>query len=120
MGSVAPEFALRVPLATWFRYRAAAERTHSSVLLLTQHPCSKSSAGLLLHCQPSRTDPDATTVFTGAEHRVTITRDRFAGNSNLVDFGRRKPPQSDHSILWNTCTPWSSPLPAPSQQAGRQ
>ena len=27
MGSVAPEFALRVPLATWFRHRAAAERT---------------------------------------------------------------------------------------------
>jgi hypothetical protein len=120
MGGIAPEFALRVPLATWFRYRAAAERTHSSVLLLTQHPCSKSSAGLLLHCQPSRTDPDATTVFTGAEHRVTITRDRFAGNSNLVDFARRKPPQSDHSILWNTRTPWSFTHPTLPQKAGRK
>ena len=28
MCSIAPEYALRVPLATWFRYRAAAERTH--------------------------------------------------------------------------------------------
>ncbi|HVT97014.1 MAG TPA: hypothetical protein VHE33_05870 [Acidobacteriaceae bacterium] len=108
LGSIAPEFALRVPLATWFRYRAAAERTHASVLLLTQHPCAKSSAGLVLHCQPSQIDPDVTTVFTGAEHRVEIVRDRFARVSNVVDFGSRKPPQSDHSILWNTCTPWST------------
>ena len=41
MGSVAPEFASRVPLATWFRYRAAAERTQSSILLLTQYACAK-------------------------------------------------------------------------------
>lgn len=144
MGSIAPEFALRVPLATWFRYRAAAERTHASVLLLTQHPCSKSSAGLVLHCQPSQVDPDSgsdsTTVFTGAENRVTITRDRFASNTNLVDFARRKPPQSDHSIHhpsapktgvpgaqvhWQTRTPWSCTVrptvrPAQPQKAGRK
>jgi hypothetical protein len=111
LGSIAPEFALRVPLATWFRYRAAAERTHASVLLLTQHPCSKSSAGLVLHCQPSQVDPEATTVFTGAEHRIEIARDRFARVSNVVDFDRRKPPQSDHSILWTSRTPWSTANP---------
>ncbi len=90
LGSIAPEFALRVPLATWFRYRAAAERTHASVLLLTQHPCSKSSAGLVLHCQPSQVDPEATTVFTGAEHRIEIKRDRFASTQR----GRLRPPQA--------------------------
>ena len=35
LGGIAPEFAARVPLATWFRYRAAAERTQASLLLLT-------------------------------------------------------------------------------------
>jgi recombination protein RecA len=114
MGSVAPEFALRVPLATWFRYRAAAERTHASVLLLTQHACTKSSAGLVLHCQPSQIDPDSTTVFTGAHHRVEIARERFA---KVVDFDRRKPPQSDHSILWQSRTPWSTTRP---EKAGRK
>jgi hypothetical protein len=104
LGSIAPEFALRVPLATWFRYRAAAERTHASVLLLTQHPCSKSSAGLVLHCQPSQVDPEGTTVFTGSEHSIAIARDRFP--ANLVDFNSRKPPQSDHTILWRTRAPW--------------
>jgi recombination protein RecA len=52
MGSLAPEAVSRVPLATWFRYRAAAERTQSSIVLLTQHSCAKSSAELLLRLQP--------------------------------------------------------------------
>jgi recombination protein RecA len=117
MGSVAPEFALRVPLATWFRYRAAAERTHASVLLLTQHACTKSSAGLVLHCQPSQVDPSSTTVLTGAEHRIEIARERF---SKVVDFDSRKPPQSDHSILWNSTTPWSSTQSTSPTKAGRR
>jgi recombination protein RecA len=108
MGSVAPELALRVPLATWFRYRAGAERTHASVLLLTKHACTKSSAGLVLHCQPGLVDPESTTVSTGTEHRIEIARERFAPSTKVVDFDRRKPPQSDHSILWQSHTPWSS------------
>ena len=117
MGSIAPEFALRVPLATWFRYRAAAERTHASVLLLTQHACTKSSAGLVLHCQPSQVDPDSTTVLTGANHRVEIARERFA---KVVDFESRKPPQSDHSILWQSRTPWSATRSLTSEKAARK
>ena len=51
MGSLAPEHVSRIPLATWFRYRAAAERTQASVVLLTQYPCAKSSAGLVLRLE---------------------------------------------------------------------
>jgi recombination protein RecA len=115
MGSIAPEFALRVPLATWFRYRAAAERTHATILLLTQHACTKSSAGLVLHCQPSQVDPSSTTVFTGADHRIEIARERFA---KVVDFAR-KPPQSDHSILWKSSTPWSVTHSVRGEKSGR-
>jgi hypothetical protein len=119
MGSVAPEFALRIPLATWFRYRAAAERTHASVLLLTQHACTKSSAGLVLHCQPSQIDPGSTTVLNGSEHRIEIACERFANVDKVVDF-TRKPPQSDRSILWNSRTPWSAPRPVRHEKSGRQ
>src|SRR5579863_10416038 len=52
MAGIAPEHAARVPLATWFRYRAAVERTRASLLLLTQHSCAKSSAELLLRFGP--------------------------------------------------------------------
>lgn len=88
MGSVAPEFALRVPLATWFRYRAAAERTQASVILLTQQACTKSSAGLVLTLAPAGILSEGETVLTGAAYRVEIARERFAEHS-------RKPPQSD-------------------------
>jgi recombination protein RecA len=123
MASIAPEFALRIPLATWFRYRAAAERTHASVLLLTQHACTKSSAGLVLHCHPNQVDSEhnaeweSTTVFTGANHRIEITRERFV---KVIDFDRRKPPQSDHSILWQSRTPWSATCPPASEKAARK
>jgi hypothetical protein len=119
LGSIAPEFALRIPLATWFRYRAAAERTHASVILLTQHPCAKSSAGLVLHCSPSQVDPDSATVFTGAEYRIEIARDRFAHTSNVVNFGSRKPPQSDHTVLWSTRAAWSTACVNTPEKAGR-
>ncbi len=103
MGSVAPEYALRVPLATWFRYRAAAERTHVSFVLLTQQACTKSSAGLVLCLQPGQIVDEGSTVFTGAEYRIEIARERFA---KVVDFAR-KPPQSDHSIHWQSRASWA-------------
>ena len=53
LGSIAPEFVSRVDLGTWHRYRVAAERTQSSIVLLTQHVCAKSSAELLLRLHPA-------------------------------------------------------------------
>ncbi|MGB6133438.1 MAG: recombinase RecA [Acidobacteriaceae bacterium] len=103
MGSVAPEFALRVPLATWFRYRAAAERTQASVLLLTQQACTKSSAGVVLHCAAGPVFSDGGAVFTGAEYRVEIARERFAP---VTEFSR-KPPQSERSVRWQSRTAWA-------------
>ena len=105
-GSIAPEHAARVPLATWFRYRAAAERTQASILLLTQHPCAKSSAELVLGMQPGKPLEDETTVFTGLTHKVTVTRERFApAPTNVIPL--RKPPQGDRSASWNSRTVWA-------------
>lgn len=77
MAGIPPEYATRVPLATWFRYRAAAERTRASLVLLTQHPCAKSSGELLLRFQPGEACDEESTVFTGIEHRVEVERRRF-------------------------------------------
>ncbi|MGI8771291.1 MAG: recombinase RecA [Acidobacteriaceae bacterium] len=106
MGSIAPDYASRVPLSTWFRYRAAAERTHASILLLTQHPCSKSSAALVLRLQPGDALQDEVTVFTGIEHRVEVVRQRFAqGPANVVSL--RKPPQRENAASWQSRTTWA-------------
>lgn len=107
MAGLAPEFVSRVPLGTWFRYRAAAERTQSSILLLTQYGCAKSSAELLLRLEPAVALCDETTVFTGIRPRVAVARQRFVqGNgSNLIPL--RKPPQSMHVASWPSRTIWA-------------
>ena len=122
MGSVAPEYALRVPLATWFRYRSVAERTQAIVLLLTQQPCTRSSAELVLECESGQVFSEGSTVLTGAEYQVEIARERFARSSQVTDLSR-KPPQSDHSagspLRWQSQTPWSAPHSAQPAKAGR-
>ena len=80
MGSIAPSFATCVPLATWFRYRAAAERSQASILLLSQHACAKSSAELVLQMESEDARCDEETVFTGLHHRVLVQRQRFTNH----------------------------------------
>jgi hypothetical protein len=106
MGSLAPEFISRVPLATWFRYRAAAERTQTSILLLTQHPCAKSSAELLLRLESAEAICDEATVFTGIKPHVEVARQRFAQTAgNVVSL--RKPPQRANVASWQSRTAWA-------------
>ncbi len=80
MGSLAAEYVSRVPLAIWFRYRAAAERPQASIVLLTQHPCSKSSAGLVVRLQTGTSGARGSRAATGFHARVvphvrSLTRD---------------------------------------------
>lgn len=106
MGSIAPEYALRVPLATWFRYRAAAEKSQASILLLTQHACAKSSAGLVLRLQPGTPRDEETTVFTGVEYHVEVARERFKPvSTNVIPL--RKPPQRTRDTTWHSRTAWA-------------
>jgi hypothetical protein len=106
MGSIPPEFAARVPLATWFRYRAAAERSQTSVLLLSQYACAKSSAELALRLELEDALQNETTVFTGVAYRIEVLRDRFKPNAGNV-IPLRKPPQSAHTAAWHSRTAWA-------------
>lgn len=99
LGSMAPEYAARVPLATWFRYRAAAERTQTSVLLLTQESCAKSSAEVLLRLEAGHACGAGSTVFAGMEYRAAVDRQRFTG--------ARKPPQRETGAHWQGRTAWA-------------
>jgi hypothetical protein len=105
MGSVAPEHVSRIPLATWFRYRAAAERAQACILLLTQTSCAKSSAELLLRFQPAASITAESTVFTGLEASVEVARRRFSSENNVTPF--RKPPQSARPTNWTSRAAWA-------------
>jgi recombination protein RecA len=106
LGSVAPEYASRIPLATWFRYRAAAERTQASFLLLTQTSCAKSSAELLLHFEPANAIETEPTVFTELEATVEISRRRFSSAEEAVT-PFRKPPQNARPTRWTSRATWA-------------
>jgi recombination protein RecA len=106
LGGIAPEHVLRIPLATWFRYRAVAEQKQTSVLLLSQHACAKSSASLQLHLQSGRTLGEEGTVFSGTEHVIEVTRERFPPSSvNMTSL--RKPALGKNHGYWRTRTAWT-------------
>jgi hypothetical protein len=107
MGCIAPEHVSRIPLATWFRYRAAAERTQASILLLTRHPCAKSSAGLVLRLEPGHALQEETTVFTGVEYSAEVARERFTpAPTNVVPM--KKAAQRVRQASWHSRTSWAS------------
>lgn len=106
MGSLAPEFVSRVPLATWYRYRAAAERTQSSILLLTQYACAKSSAELVLQLQTAKPICDESTVFSGIRPQVEVLRQRYSTPQSKV-VPMRKPPQRENHATWQSRTVWA-------------
>jgi recombination protein RecA len=105
MGGLAAEHVSRIPLATWFRYRAGAERTQACVLLLTQHPCAKSSAELVLRMTNGEAVTAGATALAGFERRVQVERRRFAEEDNVVSI--RKPPQRAGAVMWRSGTAWA-------------
>ena len=85
LASIAPKQALRVPSATWFRFRRAAQESDSILLLLTQQPCARSSAACVL--AGSRGEPPQIQgVLTAVPHLVEIARQRSG-----PALGRKEP-----------------------------
>ncbi len=108
LGGIQPEFAARVELSTWHRYRVAAEQTQSSIVLLSQYPCAKSSSELQLRLSPMEDSREERTVFTGLNARIEILRQRFTETpSNVVPM--RKPPQRACVTQWNQRASWVGP-----------
>jgi hypothetical protein len=109
MGGIAPEFVSRVPSATWFRYRTAAERSQSSILLLTQYASAKSSVELLLRLHPAEALSAEVTVFAGIKPHAEVERHRFVqAQSNVVTL--RKPVQNVTTASWSSYTAWAGRL----------
>jgi hypothetical protein len=100
LGSTAPEHGCRIPLASWFRFRQAADRTRCSLLVLAQEPLAQSSAAVVLDCAPVSAPPTNQTVLTGCTYEVRSGRRRF----NPFLAGKRKPPASTWSATTGTVT----------------
>ena len=105
MGGLTPEFVSRIPFANWFRYRAAAERSQSSILLLTQYSCAKSAAELLLRLHSPEVLSEEATVFTGIRPSVEVERHSLSQSQSEV-VPMRKPVQSA-TASWRSLTTWA-------------
>ena len=103
LASVAPQEALRIPSATWFRYRRAAQESDAILLLLTREPCARSSAACVLECSVGES-PRIHGLLTAASRIAEVARQRTGPASG------RKPP--------GRATNWDA-VPAWMQAAGR-
>lgn len=108
-GEVASEVVARIEFSTWHRYRVASEQTQSSIVLLSQYACAKSSSELQLRLSPFEDTREERTVFTGLNARAEILRQRFTQSPTNVVLVR-KPPQRACEARWHHRASWAGPL----------
>ena len=94
------EHGRRIPLATWFRYRQAADRTRCSLLVLGKAPFAQSSAAVVLVCQQAEVNSSSGTVIRSFSYKVHRQRERFSPITSID----RKPPAS----TWTSQTAWEA------------
>jgi hypothetical protein len=102
LGSTAPEHGARIPLATWFRFRQAADRTRCSLLVLAQEPFAQSSASVVLECAPLSAQPGNKTVLGGCVYQVRTGRVAARATTLSIAAGQRKPP----AVAWTATGAW--------------
>jgi len=97
LASVAPQEALRIPSATWFRYRRAAQESDAILLLLTREPCARSSASCVLECSGGES-PKIHGVLTAASRIAEVARQRTG-----PACGRKAP---GRATSWDAAPAW--------------
>ena len=100
LGDTAPEQATRIPLATWFRYRQAAERTQCSLVVVGTLGYAKSAAAVALECSARNAVQRGGTVLRGFEFEVRRERERQAP----IEITTRKPP----AAAWQANAAWEA------------
>ncbi len=100
LGDVSQPAARRVPLTSWFRFQRAVENTRTVLFVVTQSPCARTCASLLLKLQssgrglqpPHNLAPAHTQLLEGLRIESGLLRSRL----------ERKPMQSATSFVTNS------------------
>ncbi len=98
LGETAPEHGSRIPLATWFRFRQAADRTRACLVVLGRVGYAQSSAAVALECLPLEAESAGARVLSG--FRFSLRRERQRSMPGMA--GMRKPPAS----TWSASAAW--------------
>ena len=97
LASVPQEQALRIPSATWFRFRRAAQEGDAILLLLTQVACARSSALCVLDCSAG-TASFSGNLLCSLSHSIEVTRQRQSS-----PFAKKSPGRAN---LWGATGAW--------------
>jgi hypothetical protein len=100
LGGTAAEHARRIPLATWFRFRQAADHARTSLVVVALAGCAQSSAAAGLECEALSPVIAGGKVLRGFRFRVQSDRQRFTPFA----VGRKKPPAS----VWPAAGAWDT------------
>ena len=98
MGDTAGEHGRRIPLATWYRFRQAAEQARCCLVVLGSVAYAQSSAEVVLECAPR--EASGKTVLHGYAFDVQLKRQRSASAMAAL----RKPPAS----TWTASNAWAT------------
>lgn len=98
LGDIDPAEAMRIPLASWFRFRQAADRSRTTLLVLARRACAQSSAALVVDCHPMRLSVAGGTVITAATWQLSRRRQRFEQRS----------PRRPMDKIWNLSAAWAA------------
>jgi recombination protein RecA len=107
MGDVRADHVTRIAISYWHRFRLAAEQAQTALILLTQTPCAKSCASLVLRCSSNPSTPwrqgTETALFTALRYGVMIERMRHEG----IDPQQKKSVARASTAEWRTQAPWA-------------
>jgi recombination protein RecA len=100
LADTAPEHGCRIPLATWFRFRQAADRTRCSLVLLGRTAFAQSSAAVAVECGRLRAQAANGMVLQAFTGELRREKQRFTGGF----AGTKKGPAS----TWSAATTWQT------------
>ncbi|RZU43657.1 ATPase domain-containing protein [Edaphobacter modestus] len=104
MSDVLPQHTIRIPLATWYRFRLAAEQARTALIFLSQSLCASSCAALALRCEPASIQPFSgngeTDLFESQQYTLVRERNR----NEISPFLHKKP---STRVEWRAETLWS-------------
>jgi hypothetical protein len=100
LGSMNPSHGMRIPLASWFRYRQAADRTRCSLVVLGKASFAQSSAAVVVDCGRFHAQSEGGTVLCASSFKFSRRRQRFTPQLSVA----RKPP----AATWTAQAAWSA------------
>jgi hypothetical protein len=95
LGSMDPTHGMRIPLASWFRFRQAADSSRCSLVVLSRASYAQSSAAVVVDCASVSTRNHSATVLSASSFQFNRRRQRFAP----LLASARKPPASTWTVL---------------------